>query len=119
MPSRPAKSAATKGPAVHGLEIGGHPGCAHWHSPLDIVALKFKCCGDYYACYECHRACTGHAAQRWPRHEFDTHKAVMCRACGHEMTIAAYMASHSTCPSCKASFNPNCEKHWVLYFELS
>lgn len=118
MPNRQARSAVIKGPAVNGLEIGDHPGCAHWHSPLDIVALKFKCCGDYYACYECHRAVAGHAPVRWPAPDFDTQKAVMCRACKHEMTINTYMAANSACPACKASFNPNCAKHWVLYFEL-
>jgi len=104
---------------VHGVElIPGAPGCAHWRSDKDIVALKFKCCGVFYACYECHKAGAGHAVLRWPKSSWKTEKAVLCRACDTAMTIDAYMKSNAMCPACNASFNPNCSRHWPLYFEL-
>lgn len=28
--------------------------CIHYHTNLDIIAIKFKCCDIYYPCYKCH-----------------------------------------------------------------
>lgn len=103
-------------PLVHGVDLDGETRCAHWHSPLDIVAIKMKCCETYYACKDCHEALAGHAAAVWPRGERDE-KAVLCGACGHEMTVRDYLACGDACPSCGAGFNPGCRHHHHFYFE--
>ena len=41
-------------PPVFGRDLDPQTRCAHWHSPLDIIAIKMKCCGAYWACRECH-----------------------------------------------------------------
>lgn len=103
-------------PPVHGLEVDDETRCAHWRSAVDIVALKMKCCGVYYACKDCHEAMAGHRIQVWPRAERTT-PAVLCGACGREMTIAAYLAASDACPACGAAFNPGCRIHHHFYFE--
>lgn len=90
--------------------------CVHYHSPLDIIAIKFKCCNVYYPCYECHAEEADHAAIVWKREEWDT-KAILCGHCKQELTIQQYMDSNNECPHCKAAFNPNCSRHYHLYFE--
>jgi uncharacterized CHY-type Zn-finger protein len=84
---------------------------------LDILAIKFPCCGRYYPCYSCHAECTDHEAQVWPKSRWNE-KAILCGACGKEHTIAAYLEDHTHCPSCKARFNPRCSNHHHLYFEM-
>jgi uncharacterized CHY-type Zn-finger protein len=59
------------GEEVYGVDVDPETRCAHWHSPLDIVAIKFKCCGRWYPCYECHSELADHAASVWPADEFD------------------------------------------------
>jgi uncharacterized CHY-type Zn-finger protein len=103
-------------PEVRGLELDPQSRCAHWHGPLDIVALKMRCCGVYYACRECHDALADHPAQLWPLAERDA-PAVLCGACQAELSIAAYLACDDTCPACAAPFNPGCKLHRHLYFE--
>lgn len=102
-------------PTVHGLDLDPQTRCAHWASPLDIIAIKMKCCGAYYACHDCHDARADHAAQVWPREAWDE-LAVLCGACDHELTVAEYLACDSRCPRCGAGFNPGCHKHRHLYF---
>lgn len=103
-------------PPVHGLHLDPQTRCAHWHSELDVVALKMRCCGRYYACRDCHDALADHAAQVWPAAEFDA-PAVLCGVCSGELTIAEYLACEDRCPRCAAPFNPGCRKHRHLYFE--
>lgn len=103
-------------PKVHGLELDPQTRCTHWHSPLDVIAIRMACCGEYYACKDCHEALARHAIAVWPREQWET-KAVLCGVCGAELTIAAYMASGYACPSCGAGFNPGCRKHYAFYFE--
>ena len=105
------------GREVKGVQVDGATRCVHYHFALDIVAIKFKCCGTYYPCCECHEALAGHAVQRWPEAEFGE-KAILCGACGHELTIAEYMRCGSQCPKCQMPFNPGCLKHLGLYFEV-
>jgi uncharacterized CHY-type Zn-finger protein len=45
-------------PPIRGIELDAQTCCAHWYSPRDIVAIKMKCCGVYYACKDCHDAQT-------------------------------------------------------------
>lgn len=90
--------------------------CVHYHSPLDIIAIKFKCCNEYYACYRCHAEQAGHTSRVWAKNEFDT-KAILCGACKSEMSIAVYYDCNYQCPFCRALFNPGCKNHNHLYFE--
>ena len=101
---------------VRGLDLDAQTRCAHWHSPLDIVALKMRCCGVYYACRDCHDALADHAAEVWPQREWET-SAVLCGACGTELTVSQYLACDDACPACAAPFNPGCKLHRHLYFE--
>ena len=103
-------------PPVRGLDLDPQTRCAHWHSALDIVALKLRCCGAYYACRDCHDALAGHPAQVWPRADWDA-PAVLCGGCGAEMSVAQYLACDDRCPACAAPFNPGCKLHRHLYFE--
>ncbi|RYL94104.1 CHY zinc finger protein [Sporolactobacillus sp. THM19-2] len=102
---------------VHGVNTDNETRCRHYHSLLDIVAIKFKCCGEYYSCYSCHEELAGHKAQPWPPESFDQH-AVMCGSCKYEMTIREYLGCQAHCPSCGAAFNPGCALHYPLYFEM-
>src|SRR5262249_26440886 len=107
--------------SIHGIPVCGvaldaQTRCAHYHSELDRIAIKFKCCQVYYACYQCHEAAAEHAAQVWPRRAFTEH-AILCGACGEALTIAQYLQCHAVCPACQARFNPGCRQHGHLYFE--
>ncbi len=105
-------------PAVLGLDLDPQTRCAHWRSPLDIVAIKMRCCGLYYACRDCHDALATHPAAVWPKATWDE-LAVLCGACGAELSINAYMRSGDYCPACSAPFNPGCRTHHRFYFEES
>jgi uncharacterized CHY-type Zn-finger protein len=89
--------------------------CGHYRSALDIIAIKMACCGAYYACKDCHEALAGHASQLWPRSAWDV-PAILCGACGRELTIREYMDSGHQCPHCSAAFNLGCKKHYHFYF---
>lgn len=107
---------------VHGEDVIGRnvdpeTRCVHWRSDLDIVAIKFTCCGEWYACYDCHSELSGHEAEVWPKEDFDE-RAVLCGACGNQLTIREYLELSSECPNCGSSFNPGCAKHYHLYFEI-
>ena len=103
-------------PPVHGLDLDPQTRCAHWRSALDIIAIRMRCCGTYYACRECHDALADHPANVWSVSEFDT-PAVLCGACGTQLSVQAYLRCGSTCPACDAPFNPACHTHRHLYFE--
>jgi uncharacterized CHY-type Zn-finger protein len=105
-------------PTVKGLDVTPRAQCSHWHSPRDIIAIRHKCCGQYYACISCHEALAGHPPQVWPRDEQRGAKAVLCGACRRELTVAEYLASGNACPGCRAEFNPGCALHYDLYFEM-
>jgi uncharacterized CHY-type Zn-finger protein len=102
---------------VKGKLVDENTRCVHYHSLLDIIAIKFKCCGEYYPCHNCHDEEAGHETEVWTKNEFDV-KAILCGACKNEMTIREYLASDNHCPYCKASFNPGCSNHFHLYFEV-
>jgi uncharacterized CHY-type Zn-finger protein len=101
---------------IRGQIVDDHTRCIHYHSPLDIIAIKFKCCDEYYPCYQCHEEEAGHVAQTWKKDEWNN-TAILCGDCGKEMTIHQYMQSGNHCPFCNAAFNPNCSRHYHLYFE--
>jgi uncharacterized CHY-type Zn-finger protein len=102
-------------PEVRGIDLDPQTRCAHYKTARDIIAIKMKCCGVYYACKDCHEAMAGHAIEIWPRSEWNE-LAALCGACGHEMSIAEYMESGYTCPACGAAFNPGCRNHYHFYF---
>jgi len=103
-------------PVLKGKLVDEYTRCVYYHSPLDVIAIKFKCCDEYYPCYECHEEEAGHAAERWTKNEFNT-KAILCGVCRNEMTIQEYLTGNNRCPQCNSAFNPNCSKHYHLYFE--
>lgn len=102
-------------PIVAGLDLDPQTRCRHWRSPLDIVAIRMKCCGVYYACRDCHDALTNHLAEVWPEDAWDT-RAILCGVCRAELTIRQYLACDDLCPACGAAFNPGCRTHRHLYF---
>jgi uncharacterized CHY-type Zn-finger protein len=103
-------------PQVRGLRLDAQTRCAHWHSTLDIIAIKMKCCGIYYACKDCHDALADHPAEVWLHGEWDE-AAVLCGACDTELTVQQYLNCGNVCPDCGASFNPGCRNHYHFYFE--
>lgn len=104
-----------QGEEVRGVDIDAQTRCGHWHGELDIIAIKFKCCGEWFPCFECHASEADHTASVWPTDEIDT-EAVLCGACGHHLSITEYLDCGSACPKCKSKFNPGCTKHYHLYF---
>ena len=102
---------------VKGKLIDDETRCEHYHSPLDIIAIKFKCCNEYYPCYQCHEETTDHEAIAWKKEEWNT-KAILCGVCKTELTINEYFNSNNHCSHCNAAFNPNCSRHYHLYFEV-
>ncbi|MGY6522709.1 MAG: CHY zinc finger protein [Mongoliitalea sp.] len=105
------------GITVFGKSIDNQTRCIHWHSALDVIAIKFKCCDKYYPCFSCHEEEADHTHEVWPKDEFDQ-KAILCGVCAHELTIQEYMESNNTCPKCEANFNPGCSNHYHLYFDV-
>ncbi|MBO8175885.1 MAG: hypothetical protein H0Z31_00350 [Bacillus sp. (in: Bacteria)] len=104
-------------PIVKGKLVDEQTRCIHYHSERDIIAIKFKCCKTYYPCYFCHAEVADHRSLRWTKDEWKM-KAILCGNCGNELTIHQYMTCHSQCPYCDASFNPGCQNHYHLYFEI-
>ncbi|SDL69894.1 CHY zinc finger protein [Sediminibacillus halophilus] len=99
---------------VHGKVIDHATRCEHYHSELDIIAIKFACCHAYYPCYRCHQEAAGHAAKVWPK-SAGKMKAILCGNCHRELTIETYKGTN-TCPYCHAAFNPDCNLHYHYYF---
>ena len=103
-------------PIVRGIGLDAQTRCAHYHGDSDIIAIRMKCCGIYYACKDCHEALADHPIQVWPCAEWDQ-PAILCGACGRELSIEDYMRSGYRCPACQANFNPGCRHHSHFYFE--
>lgn len=107
--------------------VGG-VGCTHWHSPLDVVAIRFHCCGHTYPCLHCHDEAEDHPVTPWPTTTASDRSphAVLCRSCGSWLTVGEYLDLYSEsteprcpcCPRCAASFNPGCALHSHVYFEV-
>jgi len=102
---------------VKGVNVDSYSRCEHFHGELDIVAIKFPCCDEFYACYDCHSFIAYHRPTKWQSNQFEE-KAIMCGNCHSCLTIKEYLSSDSCCPICSASFNPRCKDHWSLYFEI-
>ena len=102
---------------VKGKVMDDENRCVHYHSLLDVIAIKFKCCGEYYPCYQCHEEEAGHAPELWKKEEWNT-KAILCGQCKNEITIHQYIQSGNHCPCCNAAFNAGCRNHYHLYFDV-
>jgi len=107
---------------IHGHEVKGNDvdketRCLHYHSEMDRIAIKFTCCDTYYPCFKCHEEQGCKSPRVWPLEQFNQ-KAVLCGFCGNELTINEYLSCNSACPTCKSSFNPGCNLHKHLYFEI-
>ena len=48
------------GNELRGVNLDPQTRCEHYHGPTDIIAIKMKCCGVYYACKDCHVALADH-----------------------------------------------------------
>ena len=107
---------SSKAPSVHGIDLDGQTRCAHYHGPSDVIAIKMKCCSLYYACKDCHDALADHPIKVWLKTE-QKQKAILCGACGAELTIEQYMAGNFHCAACDVQFNPGCKNHYHYYFE--
>ena len=103
-------------PRVLGPVVDGETRCVHYRSPLDVIAIKFACCREFYPCHLCHAEAADHVAAQWPVDSRDE-LAVLCGVCGHLLAISEYLDVDS-CPSCAATFNPGCKLHTELYFQM-
>ncbi|MFF2274435.1 CHY zinc finger protein [Agromyces sp. NPDC058126] len=102
-------------PRVLGATVDDQTRCVHYRTEVDIIAIRFACCGEYYPCHACHEEAAGHPAEQWPLAERGR-EAVLCGVCRTELTIDAYLEGDA-CPSCGARFNERCRLHTHLYFE--
>ncbi|MER3431742.1 MAG: hypothetical protein C4324_12005 [Blastocatellia bacterium] len=105
------------GEEVFGVSVDAQTRCAHWNSPVDVIALRFFCCRRWYPCYQCHLEVADHRAIPVPVALRDEPEAVLCGVCGHKMSVNEYFGCGAQCPTCKAKFNPGCANHYHLYFE--
>ncbi|HUG50573.1 MAG TPA: CHY zinc finger protein [Terrimesophilobacter sp.] len=102
-------------PNVLGPVVDGQTRCVHYRTELDVIAVKFACCGEFYPCHLCHAQTADHLATQWPRESYGE-PAVLCGVCGHLLPITEYLGTDS-CPDCAASFNPGCKLHTERYFQ--
>ena len=100
---------------VLGKTVDAETRCEHYATPLDVIAIRFVCCSEYYPCHLCHAECADHPAEQWPAAQRD-HEAILCGVCRSELTIDAYLGVDA-CPSCAAPFNPGCKLHQDYYFQ--
>ena len=77
-------------PQIHGLSVTPLTQCTHWHSALDIIAIKHACCQKFYACISCHNALESHDPQVWGVRDRDE-KTVFCGACKGVLGVGEYM----------------------------
>jgi uncharacterized CHY-type Zn-finger protein len=104
-------------PIVRGVNLDAQTRCRHYRGPTDVIAIKMKCCGAFYACKDCHEEVADHPIAVWPENEWNR-KAVLCGACRTVLTILEYMQSDARCPACSAQFNPKCRNHYHFYFQM-
>lgn len=113
-------------PVVYGQTVDEQTRCVHWRTALDVVAIKFVCCGRYYPCFECHAAAASHPAVQWPRERWGE-AAILCGNCRAELSIDEYKGALAEpgaaasgvahCPRCGIAINERCSLHSDLYFE--
>ncbi|MFD1598745.1 CHY zinc finger protein [Halobellus rarus] len=101
---------------LRGVAVDPETRCAHWDDDVDVVALRFGCCGHFSPCRVCHAETVDHDPEPWPRTRFDE-AAVLCGVCGATLPARTYLDSSDACPECGAAFNPGCRRHRDRYFE--
>ncbi|KHD44664.1 CHY zinc finger protein [Streptococcus hongkongensis] len=97
---------------IYGLQLDNAGRCQHYHTELDIVALKCQVCQKYYACYKCHDNLEDHLFHANPSSE---KFPVVCGNCRTYLSAEIY--AKGFCPSCLSQFNPNCQLHKSIYFQ--
>lgn len=102
---------------IHGRTVDAQGRCAHWHSPLDVVANRCATCAKFWACSICHDEACDHPFGPAGRRD----QAVLCGACGTIMDYEAYTGYADApqcpqCPQCGHPFNPGCATHRDIYF---
>lgn len=102
-------------PEVLGPTVDAQTRCIHYRTALDVIAIRFACCGEYYPCHRCHEETADHASRPWPAGS-SSERAILCGVCWSELTLGEY-ADAERCPRCGAGFNPGCARHHPLYFE--
>ena len=102
-------------PNVLGPVVDGQTRCVHYRTELDVIAIEFPCCREFYPCHFCHAEAADHDAAQWPVDSRDE-PAVLCGVCGHLLAITEYLDVDS-CTRCAAAFNPGCKLHTELYFQ--
>lgn len=105
------------GTLVRGVDVDPETRCGHYHSAVDVIAIRFPCCDTYFPCRECHDELADHAAATWPADRL-SERAVLCGWCGTELAIDDYLAAKDHCPACSQAFNPRCALHYGLYFDV-
>lgn len=103
---------------VWGKVIDNETRCVHWHTDLDVMAIKFKCCKGFYSCYSCHKETTNHPTIKYDLSIQDDRdvQTILCGKCFGAMTFSEYV-SDVRCINCDTAFNPGCKLHYNLYFE--
>ncbi|SCU99946.1 LAMI_0G01882g1_1 [Lachancea mirantina] len=111
---------------INGQIVDDESRCIHWHSEVDIICFKLKCCRKFYACYACHENLEDHRIERYDLGKDDDMKerVVLCGKCKNAMTFEEYIgqkpgAGDLNCPFCNSVFNPYCRLHYDKYFEHS
>ena len=79
--------------------------CEHCTSHLNLLALCYRCCGQYYACVRCHDVLAGHEIVIRDKADYET-QAVLYGVCRAEFGLEDDLAGDDRCPSCKTQFNP-------------
>ncbi|WDF05214.1 CHY zinc finger protein [Shouchella hunanensis] len=100
---------------VKGRVIDTETRCVHYSTVVDVVAIQFACCHDFYPCYKCHDEAVEHVRTQWSKTAFEQ-QAIMCGVCKELLTIHQYLNADQ-CPHCYVAFNPNCSLHNHLYFD--
>jgi uncharacterized CHY-type Zn-finger protein len=101
---------------LRGVAVDTETRCAHWDDEVDVVALRFGCCGEFSPCHACHVETADHEPEPWPRERFDE-PTVLCGVCGTTLSARTYLDGDDACPNCGAGFNPGCRRHRDRYFE--
>lgn len=105
-------------PPVLGPVVDNETRCVHYHLVLDVIAIKFKCCGRFYPCYKCHEECETHPVEKWPKAELATAQIILCGCCKLLLTFLEYLGHGDRCMSCGVNFNPGCSNHYDIYFDV-
>lgn len=99
---------------VAGSTVDAETRCTHYASALDVVAIRFHCCGRWYPCLHCHADAEDHPVLPWPATLRDA-EALLCGVCRHRLRIDEYLGT-DRCTACAAPFNPGCSRHHPVYF---